>query len=141
MAYDYWIVSEGANSRTFYYKDFTGTYFTSVTHVGVCEDFANIFAIMCRAQNIPATKIYTDEHAWSYIYIADYGRWMCVDVTKDLAYSCYSEDFNEWKPLSTRNRYANIDNIFGSALTANCHVGIGNYLDMERYGITPVELQ
>ncbi len=141
FAYDYWVIGNtGTNSRTFYHQDYTGTYFTSNTHVGICEDFANILAIMCRAQNIPATKIYTNSHAWTYIYIEDYGRWMTVDATKDLAYGCYSEDVTEW--TSTANqRYANFDNVSGSKLSSNCDAGIGNQVDMERYGKIPVEMQ
>ena len=141
FAYDYWVISNtGTNSRAFYHQDYTGTYFTSNTHVGICEDFANILAIMCRAQNIPATKIYSGSHAWTYIYIADYGRWMTVDVTKDLAYGCYSEDVAEWTSLSNQ-RYANLDNVSGSKLSSNCDAGIGNQDDMERYGKIPVEMQ
>ncbi len=37
LAYDYWVVrNTDANSRSFYYNDFKGTYFTSNTNVGVC---------------------------------------------------------------------------------------------------------
>ena len=141
MAYDNWVLSEGAKSRAFYHKDFTGTYFTSRTNVGICEDFANILAIMCRAQGIPATKIYTGEHAWTHVYIADYGRWMSVDVTNDLRYSCYSEDPANWTVKSSNSRYVSLDNIVASAFTKNCHAGIGNDRDMARYDIIPVELQ
>jgi len=140
FAYDYWVIGQGTNSRTFYHKDYTGTYFTSNTHVGICEDFANILAIMCRAQNIPATKIYTNSHAWTYIYIADYGRWIVVDATKDLSYGCYSEDASEWTSLSNQ-RFANFDSVSGTKLSSNCNAGIGNQVDMERYGKIPVEMQ
>lgn len=141
FAYDYWVISHtDANSRTFYHKDYTGTHFTSNTHVGICEDFANILAIMCRAQNIPATKIDGGNHAWTYVYIADYGRWMTVDVTTDLAYGCYSEDVTEWTSLSNK-RYANFDNVSGSKFASDCNAGIGNRNDMERYGKIPVEQQ
>ena len=140
LAYDRWVVSQGKNSRTFYYNDFTGTYFTSKTNVGVCEDFSNILAIMCRAQNIPATKINTGTHAWNYVYIADYNRWLCIDVTSDLKYNCYSEDVSNWTNANNK-RYANYDNVTNSKLSAECFACIGNYVDMERYGKIPVELQ
>ncbi|MCR4647935.1 MAG: transglutaminase-like domain-containing protein [Lachnospiraceae bacterium] len=140
-AYDYWVIGNtDSNSRAFYHKDYTGEYYTSNTHVGICEDFANILAIMCRAQNIPATKIYTDEHAWTYVYIADYGRWMSVDVTKNLIYGCYSEDTTDWTTLSNK-RFADLDNVSGKKLSSTCGVAIGNQVDMERYGKIPVEKQ
>lgn len=141
FAYDYWVIGKGNNSRAFYHKDFTGKYATSKTNVGVCEDFATILAIMCRAQNIPATKVYTGKHAWSYVYIADYGRWMCIDATEDLAYNCYSEDTSKWTPSISGERYANFDNVSGNKLSMNCDAGIGNDIDMKRYGKIPVEMQ
>ena len=142
MAYDYWVISQGAHSRSGYYKEYTGTYFTSATNVGVCEDFANILAIMCRAQGIPATKVFTGKHAWSYIYIEDYGRWISVDATKDMRYSCYSEDPSVRKTTAAKSRYVSFDNISGNnAHHKNLDACIGNDADMIRYHKTPVEQQ
>lgn len=139
MAYDYWVVEKGAHSRTFYKKDYTGTYFTSVTNVGVCEDFANIVAIMCRAQGIPAVKAYVDSHAWSYIYIEDYGRWISVDPTRDIVYGCYSEDTSKWTEVKKVSRYTSLDNI-GAENVYRDDLGatIGNEKDMEKFGKSPV---
>lgn len=142
MAYDYWVVDQGSTNRSYYYKVFDGTYFTSKTNVGVCEDFANIIAIMCRAQNIPATKVFTQKHAWDYIYIADYGRWISVDATRDMFYGCYSEDTSAWKTVTAQSRYTTFDNISTeNAHHTNLDACIGNDADMKKQGKTPVELQ
>ncbi len=142
LAYDHWIVGHtDANARAFYYKDFTGTYYISNTHIGVCEDFSTVLAIMCRAQGIPATKVYTGKHAWSYIYIADYGRWISVDPTHDMRNGCYSEDMTDWTTLANNDRYSCMDSIEAKYLYENLDVGIGNNVDMERYGKIPVEMQ
>ena len=142
MAYDYWVIGQGLYSRSGFYKDYTGTYFTSVTGVGVCEDFANIIAIMCRAQGIPSTKVFTGKHAWTYIYIADYGRWITVDATRDMIYGCYDEDPSVRTSVGTVARYTTFDNISAeNAHYSNLDACIGNDADMERYGKVPVELQ
>lgn len=140
MAYDYWVLQKGSHSRTFYNKDYTGTYFTSVTNVGVCEDFANIIAIMCRAQGIPAVKVHISSHAWAYVYIEDYGRWISVDPTRDIVYGCYSEDTSKWTEVKTVNRYTSLDNI-GAENVYRDDLGatIGNEKDMEKFGKSPVQ--
>lgn len=95
LAYDKWIVSEGGHNRWGKYKDYTGKYYTSQTGVGVCEDFSQIFAIMCRTQNIPALCVCNGSHAWSVVYLEDYGRWVVLDITSSIQQNCYSEDTKE----------------------------------------------
>lgn len=138
-AYDYWVISKGVNSRTFYYEDFSDKYYISNTNVGVCHDFANIIAIMCRAQGIPATKLATKTHAWNYIYIADYNRWISVDATGDMIYGCRSEDYTDWYVAYDASRYAHVDNISGDYLSKDIHANVGNEKDMETYNIPIVE--
>lgn len=131
LAYDHWVVNEGAKSRTFLYKDYTGTYFTSRTRAGVCEDFSQIFAIMCRGQGIPAFAVENNSHAMSVCYIKDYGRWLTVDTTPDLFHALYKED-----PLETVEsnavRYAHLNRMSSTSFDT---VTIGNIKDMELYGI------
>lgn len=131
LAYDHWTVSEGANSRAFLYEDYTGTYFTSQTHAGVCEDFAQIFAIMCRGQGIPAFAVENSTHAMSVCYIKDYGRWLTVDTTVDLFHALYREDPSETVGTDAV-RYSHLNRMSGASFST---VVIGNISDMELYGI------
>lgn len=131
LAYDHWTVSEGANSRAFLYEDYTGTYFTSQTRAGVCEDFAQIFAIMCRGQGIPAFAVENSTHAMSVCYIKDYGRWLTIDTTVDLFRALYREDTSETVGTDAV-RYSHLNRMSGASFST---VVIGNISDMELYGI------
>lgn len=59
---------------------------------GVCSDYANLFAVMCRAQRIPTMMIYGNinpsslgnvdaYHAWNQVYYG--GKWHFIDTTKN----------------------------------------------------------
>ena len=59
------------------------------THKGVCYDFSNLFAALCRSQNIPCYvvdgKPYDHSlaaHTWNRVYYND--SWWDVDVTNDI---------------------------------------------------------
>ena len=58
------------------------------THKGVCYDFSNLFAALCRSQNIPCYVVdgtpydrSTASHTWNRVYYNDF--WWDVDVTND----------------------------------------------------------
>ena len=57
------------------------------THKGVCYDFSNLFAALCRSQNIPCYVVdgtsyeTTAQHTWNRVYYN--GSWWDVDVTND----------------------------------------------------------
>ena len=58
------------------------------THKGVCYDFSNLFAALCRSQNIPCYVIdgtpcdrSTASHTWNRVYYNN--SWWDVDVTND----------------------------------------------------------
>lgn len=58
------------------------------THKGVCYDFSNLFAALCRSQNIPCYVVdgihydrSTTSHTWNRIYYNN--SWWDVDVTND----------------------------------------------------------
>lgn len=57
------------------------------TRKGVCYDFANLFAALCRSQNIPCYAVngaaYKDGalHTWNRVYYD--GAWWNVDITTD----------------------------------------------------------
>lgn len=60
---------------------------TLSTRKGVCYDFANLFAALCRSQNIPCYAVngaaYKDGalHTWNRVYYD--GAWWNVDITTD----------------------------------------------------------
>lgn len=133
FAYDKWVAGQGAHARCFYYNDYSGKYNASQTYVGVCEDFSQIMAIMCRAQGIPALNMASESanHSIAIVYSYDYGRWIPLDITEDIQYDAYDEDYTV-RSLSTVKRYAHYDNI--KAIVFD-HVYIGNYNDMANNGI------
>ena len=62
---------------------------TLSTHKGVCYDFANLFAALCRSQNIPCYVVdgtpynrATEDHTWNRVYYD--GCWWDLDVTNDI---------------------------------------------------------
>ena len=131
MAYDKWVVKQGPSSRCFYYNDYSGKYHSSNTRVGVCEDFTQIIAIMCRAQGIPALNMSNDNHAVVIIYSEDYNRWIPIDTTADIIYDAWEEDLTVWV-TSDSPRYENFDSL--KAMTFE-HICIGNYKDMQNNSI------
>ena len=59
------------------------------TRKGVCYDFANLFAALCRSQNIPCYVVdgtpydhSTQDHTWNRVYYD--GCWWDLDVTNDI---------------------------------------------------------
>lgn len=131
FAYDKWVVSKGQHNRWFYYNDFTGKYYTSKTHVGVCEDFSQIFAILCRAQGIPALEIHNGGHAMAAAYVEDYGRWILVDPTADIMHDAYQEDYTVWTNSGSK-RYKHLNDVSDTSFES---IAIGNYEDMKLQGI------
>ena len=63
---------------------------TLSTRKGVCYDFANLFAVLCRSQSIPCYVVdgtpydrSTASHTWNRVYYDDF--WWDVDVTNDIS--------------------------------------------------------
>ena len=63
---------------------------TLSTRKGVCYDFANLFAALCRSQNIPCYVVdgtphnrATEDHTWNRVYYD--GLWWDLDVTNDIS--------------------------------------------------------
>ena len=59
------------------------------THKGVCYDFSNLFAALCRSQNIPCYVVdgtpydrSTEDHTWNRVYYNN--SWWDLDVTNDM---------------------------------------------------------
>lgn len=62
------------------------------THKGVCYDFSNLFATLCRSQNIPCYVVdgtpydrSTASHTWNRVYYNS--SWWDVDITNDITAS------------------------------------------------------
>lgn len=131
FAYDDWAVAQGSNNRCFEYADFTGKYYISQTHVGVCEDFSQVIAIMCRAQGIPSLVLGSTKHATTVVYIEDYNRWFLIDSTADIENDAYQKDYTVWVKTD-KIRYKS----FGYTTASNFNVVvIGNSADMKKFGI------
>lgn len=76
--YDYQVLLQYFNVRR-----------TLSTRKGVCYDFANLFAALCRSQNIPCYVVdgtpynrSTEDHSWNRVYYD--GCWWDLDVTNDI---------------------------------------------------------
>ena len=131
FAYDNWIVAQGSTDRCFYYDDYTGKYYISQTKIGVCEDFSQVIAIMCRAQGIPALVFGSEKHAVAVAYIKDYGRWLLIDSTADIENDVYGEDYTVW----TKNSKPRYKNFGYTKATGFNNITIGNDADMKKQGI------
>ncbi len=131
FAYDDWIIAQNDKARCFYYNDFSGKRYISSTNVGVCEDFSQVIAIMCRAQGIPAVVLHNKTHAVTVAYIEDYSRWFLIDSTDDIENDAYQEDYTVWVKTD-KVRYKS----FGYTTATNFNgIAIGNHADMEQFGI------
>ena len=79
IAYDVYI--EDREARSYEAEDWSGKYSAWNLKTGVCWDFSNIYAIMCRAQGIPCTTVgcESQNHVWNLVMIN--GRWIEADIT------------------------------------------------------------
>ena len=95
IAYDDFVSNEINRSRAQYYNDLTGRQSTYDLRAGVCFDYANIIAIICRAHGIPAVTIGSKSmnHVWNAVYVN--GRWIEYDA-------CLSEQYHVGKDTSVR---------------------------------------
>lgn len=90
IAYDYYKKDVIKTRRASYYKDYSGKCDAYDARVGVCFDYSNIYAAMCRGVGIPAITIDTNDHTWNAVYLN--GRWQEVDLTKDNMNAVYGAD-------------------------------------------------
>ena len=76
------------------------------TRKGVCYDFSNLFAALCRSQNIPCYVVdgtpydrLTASHTWNRVYYD--GFWWDVDVTNDMSASKNNENIYGFHKLES----------------------------------------
>ena len=85
------------------------------THKGVCYDFSNLFAALCRSQNIPCYVVdgtsyeTAAQHTWNRVYYNN--SWWDVDVTNDI------QSIKDVTKLYSFNKLE-------SALVRDCHYQI-----------------
>ncbi len=79
---------------------------TLCTHKGVCYDFSNLFAALCRSQNIPCYVVdgtpydrSLAAHTWNRVYYD--GTWWDADVTNDITASKNSETLYGFRELES----------------------------------------
>ena len=79
---------------------------TLSTHKGVCYDFANLFAALCRSQNIPCYVVdgtpynrATEDHTWNRVYYD--GCWWDLDVTNDITSTANGKNLYGFRALTS----------------------------------------
>ena len=84
------------------------------SHLGMCLDFSNVYAIMCRELGIPCHVMSNKTHGWNIVYLN--GRWEIVDVnagirsarvgTDNKAYAANVKAY--WAKQKTGDDYTNV---------------------------------
>ena len=79
---------------------------TLSTRKGVCYDFANLFAALCRSQNIPCYVVdgtpydrSTQDHTWNRVYYN--GCWWDLDVTNDISCTASGKSLYGFRELAS----------------------------------------
>ena len=134
FAYDSFSCNNKTMSRIFYYNDFSGKYNISQTGVGICCDFANVFAIMCRAQNIPAVtpRSVAEKHQWAAFYSENYARWISVGISNDIRWFVGTEDLSKRSPAPGNHAFESLDGEIDARIET---IMPGNIEDMLLHGV------
>ena len=79
---------------------------TLSTRKGVCYDFANLFAALCRSQNIPCYVVdgtpydrSTEDHSWNRVYYDS--CWWDLDVTNDITSTANGKSLYGFRELTS----------------------------------------
>lgn len=114
IAYDNFVSESLSHSRAQHFMDLTGAQSAYNLRAGVCFDYVNIIAIMCRAHGIPAVTIGSESmnHVWNVVYVN--GRWMEYDACLSDQY-CVGEDTT----VRTRTGEPLYDGIYSPLLVNN----------------------
>ena len=97
IAYDTYVSDVLNHSRAQEYNDLTGAQSVYDLRAGVCFDYVNIIAIICRAHGIPTVTIGSESmnHVWNAVYVN--GRWMEYDA-------CLSDQYLVGMDTAVRTR-------------------------------------
>ena len=71
--------------------------FAYYTGVGVCWDYANILAIMCRSHGIACTTVDVPGHTYNAVYLR--GHWVLIDITRFYGKLCEEADTTKLKEM------------------------------------------
>ena len=105
LVYDWYKANKLDNPR--YYGHYhTGEFYVSKCYVGVCRDFTNIYAIMCRKHGIPCIILgnTAEGHVWNAVYL--YDQWIEVDLTGDIDREARNEDVTDVTPATQENTHS-----------------------------------
>lgn len=76
------------------------------TRKGVCYDFSNLFAALCRSQNIPCYVVdgtpynrSTQDHTWNRVYYDN--SWWDVDITNDISCTANEKSLYGFRELES----------------------------------------
>ena len=105
LVYD-WYKANRLNNPRYYGYYHTGDFYVSQCKVGVCRDFVNIYAIMCRKHGIPCIILgNTDEgHVWNAVYL--YDQWLEVDLTGDIDREARNADVTDVTAATQENTHS-----------------------------------
>ena len=105
LVYD-WYKAKRLNNPRYYGHYHTGEFYVSQCYVGVCRDFTNIYAIMCRRHGIPCIILgnTAEGHVWNAVYL--YDQWIEVDLTGDIDREARNEDVTDVTPATQENTHS-----------------------------------
>ncbi|MDE5575851.1 MAG: transglutaminase-like domain-containing protein [Oscillospiraceae bacterium] len=105
IAYDNYMADTLNHSRARSYGDYSGKYSVYNLKTGNCFDFAHILLIMCRAHDIPAITIGSDEinHEWNAVYINNH--WLEIDAVYAAKYEVNTADTTKRTNHTTCNDF------------------------------------
>jgi len=130
IAYDRYKVSVLGHSRA--REASTSTYdgysddknFAYYTGVGVCWDYTNILAIMCRSHGIPCTSVDTPTHTYNAVYLN--GHWVLIDITMFYTKACNNRDTSVLN--DTTIDFQKVTNGYGNYLKTDNITSIGKQI-------------
>ncbi len=105
LVYD-WYKANRLNNPRYYGYYHTGDFYVSQCNVGVCRDFVNIYAIMCRKHGIPCIILgnTAEGHVWNAVYL--YDQWLEVDITGDINREARNADVTDVTAATQENTHS-----------------------------------
>lgn len=107
QAFYQWIIHNFEYDHDYFaFIQYFNVHRTLRTRKGVCYDFSNLFAALCRSQNTPCYVVdgtpynhSTQDHTWTHVYYD--GTWWDADVTNDITASKNKETLYGFRKLES----------------------------------------